>query len=322
MKQSIRDFISEDGELATVIRAAQMIALTDATVLILGESGTGKELLARAIHQKSRRANAPFVVINCAALPETLAETELFGHQKGAFTGAETHRQGRIQSANGGTLFLDEIGELPLNIQSKFLRFLENGECQPVGKNTVEKVDTRIIAATNRDLFAEVKAGHFRQDLYYRLNIVPLTLPPLRHRRADIKLLIQFFTTQFAQKYHCNAPIFPRDILNYLENQQWSGNIRELRNLCERLVVLYAGQTICFEHLPVELHVSHPPVSPVQTTDFVLPDKGVNLAELEVSLIRQALTKTYGNLSQAARLLGLSRDTLLYRVKKYGVMVS
>jgi len=322
MKQDISNFIGEDGELATVIRAAEMIALTDATVLILGESGTGKELLAHAIHHKSRRSQNKFVVINCAALPETLAETELFGHHKGAFTGAETHRQGQIQSANDGTLFLDEIGELPLNVQAKFLRFLESGECQPLGKNTVEKIDTRIIAATNRDLLVEVNAGRFRQDLYYRLNIVPLTLPPLRYRKADIKLLIHHFTQHFSQKYQCKMPIFSREIVKYLETYRWHGNVRELRNVCERLVVLYAGKDIHIDHLPAELQVSRPIVSLVQTTDFVLPDKGVNLADLEISLIRQALIKTYGNLSQAARLLGLSRDTLLYRVKKYGVIVS
>ncbi len=322
MNQEVDKLIGEDGELETVVRAAQMIALTDATVLILGESGTGKELLAREIHRKSRRSNEPFVVINCAALPETLAETELFGHHKGAFTGAENHRQGRIQSANKGTLFLDEIGELPLNIQGKFLRFLENGECQPLGKNTIEKIDTRIIAATNRDLTDEVKSRRFRQDLYYRLNIVPLTLPPLRKRKTDIKLLIHHFTQHFSQKYHSQLPIYSREIMKYLESHQWIGNVRELRNMCERFVVLYAGKEIQIAHLPDELQVFRQPISPVQSADFVLPDKGVNLADLEISLIRQALIKTYGNLSQAARLLGLSRDTLLYRVKKYGVMAS
>jgi len=320
MNQEVNTLIGEDGELETVIRAAQMIALTDATVLILGESGTGKELLAREIHHKSRRAVQPFVVINCAALPETLAETELFGHSKGAFTGAEFHRQGRIQSADDGTLFLDEIGELPLSVQGKFLRFLENGECQPVGKNHLEKINTRIIAATNRDLVEEVKAGRFRQDLYYRLNIVPLTLPPLRARKADIKLLIHYFTQYFSQKYQLDKPLYSRSILQYLENYSWGGNVRELRNLCERLVLLCNGQLVEIHHLPTEMQASCslPPASYV--SEFILPAKGVNLAELEVSLIRQALTKTYGNLSQAARLLGLSRDTLLYRVKKYAIL--
>ncbi len=319
MNQEVDKLIGEDGELETVVRAAQMIALTDATVLILGESGTGKELLAREIHRKSRRSNEPFVVINCAALPETLAETELFGHRKGAFTGAETHRQGRIQSAHNGTLFLDEIGELPLNIQGKFLRFLENGECQPLGKNTIEKIDTRIIAATNRDLAEEVQAGRFRQDLYYRLNIVPLTLPPLRERRSDIRLLIHYFTQHFMLKYQLHTPIYSRAVLQRLENYAWSGNVRELRNLCERFVLLHAGQVIETNHLPVELQIAQPTTYTHYTTEFILPDKGLNLGELEINLIRQALTKTYGNLSQAARLLGLSRDTLLYRVKKHEI---
>lgn len=321
MNQELNVLIGEDGELETVIRAAQMIALTDATVLILGESGTGKELLAKEIHRKSRRSHEPFVVINCAALPETLAETELFGHTKGAFTGAETHRQGRIQSADQGTLFLDEIGELPLSIQGKFLRFLENGECQPIGKNHIEKINTRIIAATNRDLTEEVKAGRFRQDLYFRLNIVPLTLPPLRARKADIKLLIYYFTRYFVQKYQLKEPLYSRSTLKYLENYSWGGNVRELRNVCERLVLLHTGQVIETHHLPSEMQVSQPIFFNIETTDFVLPAKGVNLTDLEISLIRQALIKTYGNLSQAARLLGLSRDTLLYRVKKHAITV-
>lgn len=319
MNHEVSVLIGEDGELETVVRAAQMIALTDATVLILGESGTGKELLAKEIHRKSRRSDAPFVVINCAALPETLAETELFGHVKGAFTGAEIHRQGRIQSANHGTLFLDEIGELPLSIQGKFLRFLENGECQPIGTNHIERINTRIIAATNRDLAEEVKAGRFRQDLYYRLNIVPLTLPPLRARKADIKLLVYYFTHHFAQKYQLKEPIYSRATLKSLETYPWTGNIRELRNICERLVLLHTGQVIETHYLPSEMQISQPSFFTSETTDFILPSKGVNLTDLEISLIRQALTKTYGNLSQAARLLGLSRDTLLYRVKKHAI---
>jgi transcriptional regulator with PAS, ATPase and Fis domain len=321
MKKEVFELIGKDGELETIMRSAQIIALTDATVLILGESGTGKELLAREIHQKSRRSNAPFVVINCAALPETLAETELFGHRKGAFTGAETHRQGRIQSANGGTLFLDEIGELPLSIQSKFLRFLEHGECQPLGKNSIDKIDTRIIAATNRDLLAEVKAGRFRQDLYYRLNIVPLTLPPLRHRKQDIKLLFNYFINYFSQQYQLDKPTYNQVFIQHLEKYHWHGNIRELRNLCERLILLHSGQLITIEHLPSELQFSSQKLYSHNNIDFTLPSKGINLMELEINLIHQALTKTYGNLSQAARLLGLSRDTLLYRVKKYEIMV-
>lgn len=321
MKEEGFELIGKDAELETVVRSAQMIALTDATVLILGESGTGKELLARQIHHKSRRSDAPFVVINCAALPETLAETELFGHRKGAFTGAETHRQGRIQSAHGGTLFLDEIGELPLSIQGKFLRFLEHGECQPLGKNTLDKVDTRIIAATNRDLLAEVKAGRFRQDLYYRLNIVPLTLPPLRHRKQDIKTLFKHFINYFSQQYQLDKPTYTPAIIQHLEKYHWHGNVRELRNVCERLVLLHAGQLITTEHLPPELQLSSQKTFPSNNIDFPLPSKGINLVELEINLIHQALTKTYGNLSQAARLLGLTRDTLLYRVKKYEIMV-
>ncbi|EIJ43086.1 response regulator with CheY-like receiver, AAA-type ATPase, and DNA-binding domains [Beggiatoa alba B18LD] len=321
MSNAFATLIGEAGDFATVIRAAQMIALTDATVLILGESGTGKELLARAIHQASRRQQASFVTINCAALPESLAESELFGHRKGAFTGADTHRQGRIQAAAGGTLFLDEIGELPLSIQAKLLRFLENGECQAIGKNTPDKVNVRVITATNRDLYAEMQAGHFRQDLYYRLNIVPLELPPLRQRKSDIKGLIQHFTQQFAQQHQRTAPSYSPATLSVLTQHEWAGNVRELRNLCERLVLFHAGQRLEPTHLPIEYHQATTPIKTSPLPFFNgFPDEGINLVEVEIMLIRQALTKTYGNCSQAARLLGLSRDTLLYRIKKYGIV--
>ncbi|ALG69176.1 sigma-54 interaction domain-containing protein [Beggiatoa leptomitoformis] len=320
MINAFATLIGESGDFATVIRAAQLIALTDATILILGESGTGKELVARAIHQTSRRTHANFVAINCAALPESLAEVELFGHRKGAFTGADTHRQGRIQAAAGGTLFLDEIGELPLTIQAKLLRFLENGECQALGRNTPEKVDVRVIVATNRDLYAAVKAGQFRQDLYYRLNIVPLELPPLRQRKTDIKLLLQHFTHYFATQHQRAAPCYSPATLAVLTQHFWAGNVRELRNLCERLVLFYAGQRIEPKQLPAEYQQNNPTEKAVHLPNWgVFPDEGINLVEVEIMLIRQALQKTYGNCSQAARLLGLSRDTLLYRIKKYAI---
>lgn len=308
--------LGHSGAFSTVIRAAQIVAVTDVTVLILGESGTGKELLARAIHEYSQRAQHPFITINCAALPENLAESELFGHRKGAFTGAVIHQLGRIQAAHGGTLFLDEVGELPLAVQPKLLRFLESGECQVIGKTYAERVNTRIIAATHRNLRTQMQAGQFREDLYYRLHVVPLELPPLRQRGKDLDLLLHTLTTQLAQQHHLSPPNYSADTLRILRRYPWPGNVRELRNFCERMLILCSGQTIEPHHLPFEYQAS-PAVA--SHKEFTLPETGVDLDGLEIQMIRQALAKTYGNRSQAARLLGLTRDTLLYRIKKYAI---
>lgn len=310
--------VGESPEFRAITRAAQLVAATDVTVLILGESGTGKELLAQAIHRESRRAAQLLIAINCAALPENLAESELFGHRKGAFTGAVSDHPGRIRMAAGGTLFLDEVGELPLSIQAKLLRFLESGECQGVGQTTPEKMDVRVIAATNRDLYADVKAGRFRQDLYYRLHVVPLELPSLRLRTGDLPLLLQRFTSTLAQQHGLEPPVYHAATLSTMAHYPWPGNIRELRNFCERMLVLFSGRTIHPENLPREFRSpgAHQASS---ADDFALPDQGIRLDDLEVHMIRQALEKTLGNRSRAARLLGLTRDTLLYRMKKYAI---
>ncbi len=316
-----KHLLGKSGEFAALIRAARITAMTDVTLLVLGESGTGKELLAQAIHHHSRRALGPFIAINCAALPESLAESELFGHRKGAFTGAVADQQGRIQAAKGGTLFLDEIGDLPLSIQAKLLRFLESGECQVVGQTRVDKVDTRIIAATHRDLYAQSQLGKFRQDLYYRLNIVPLELPPLCRRLDDLEMLLDTFTKQLAQRHNLSAPHYSKSALKQLRCHTWPGNIRELHNFCERMLILFHGQTIEPTHLPREFQPAKTALFQQlgEIEGFLLPDTGINLEALEISMIRQALHKTYGNRSQAARLLGLTRDTLLYRIKKYAI---
>jgi len=316
MSIAFAPLIGEASEFMAVLRAAHIIAVTEVTVLILGESGTGKELLAQAIHQHSRRAKGIFTVINCAALPEALAESELFGHRKGAFTGADAHQLGRIQATQGGTLFLDEIGELPLAIQAKLLRFLETGECQPLGKTQVERVDTRILAATHRDLATEVKAGRFRADLYYRLNIVPLALPPLRQRRGDLKILLHRLTQELATYHQLPVPYYSRATVKSLETYPWPGNVRELRNFCERMVIFHSGQTLEPEHLPQEWQIQTATWQD-SLPSFALPETGLKWADLEISMIQQALARTHGNRSQAARLLGLTRDTLLYRMKKY-----
>lgn len=310
--------LGDAPEFRSVIRSAQIVAATDVTVLVLGESGTGKELLARALHQASHRSSGPFVTINCAALPENLVESELFGHRKGAFTGAHDHSPGRIRSAEGGTLFLDEIGELPLAIQAKLLRFLESGECQSVGEQTPYRVNVRVITATNRDLYTLVRENRFREDLYYRLNVVPLELPPLRQRHGDVTLLLRHLTRELAAQHGLAAPYFTTRAQTRLEAYHWPGNIRELRNFCERMVVLNHGQELDENALPLELLRSRGHRTTVDEP-FALPEDGISLDELEREMIRQALDRTHGNRSRAARLLGLSRDTLLYRIKKYAL---
>jgi len=308
--------LGESPEFVATLRAANLIAATDVTALILGESGTGKELLAHAIHQNSPRSNHSFVTINCAALPENLVESELFGYRKGAFSGALQDQPGRIRQARHGTLFLDEVGELPYSIQSKLLRFLENGECQPIGQSHPEIIDVRIIAATNRDLAAAVESGEFRRDLYFRLNVIPLNLPPLRQRDDDIALLIQRITVELAKHHQLDAPHYMPSAMSALRKHRWPGNVRELRNLCERMLILFSGKNINLENLPAEIR--HSP-SATGNGNFNLPVEGIQLDQLETSMIQQALQNAKGNQTKAARLLGLTRGTLLYRMKKFAL---
>ena len=308
--------LGQSVEFENIQRTAKIMSATDVTVLIQGESGTGKELMAKFIHTQSKRNTAPLVTINCAALPEALAESELFGHTKGSFTGAINDQQGRIQSAHNGTLFLDEVGELPLNVQAKLLRFLECGECQTIGQTKIEKVNVRVIAATNRDLYAEVKKGNFREDLFYRLNVVPLSLPSLRERQADITLLINHLSAQLAVKHCLDVPRYSVKAIEHCQRYTWPGNIRELKNFCERMVILLSGKMITVENLPHEIR------SEVETkinNPFALPDGGVILEKVEAQLIHQAMDKSHGNQSKAARLLGLTRSALLYRMKKHSL---
>ncbi|AGA34404.1 sigma54 specific transcriptional regulator, Fis family ZraR - like protein [Thioalkalivibrio nitratireducens DSM 14787] len=308
--------IGDSPELRAVVNAARIVAEVDVTVLVHGESGTGKELLARAIHGSSRRSRAPMATINCAALPEQLIESELFGHRRGAFTGATGDQPGRIRNAAGGTLFLDEIGEMPLASQAKLLRFLETGECQAIGQPKPERVDVRVVAATNRDLLAEVREGRFREDLYYRLHVVPLELPPLRERRGDVPILIEHLTRALARQHGLPPPIYQTDALQILARYHWPGNVRELRNFCERTLILLKGQAVHASNLPRQFTERS---GGAAAGGYALPDQGVHLETFEVDLIRQALQKTQGNRTRAAQLLGLSRDTLQYRLKKYAI---
>ena len=311
--------IGQAPAFEAIIRSAKIVAVTDVTVLIKGNTGTGKEMLAMAIQKDSQRANKPFITLNCAALPKDLIESELFGHKKGAFTGAIANKIGLFQAANGGTLFLDEVNSLPLSIQSKLLRFLETGECLAVGEIHTYKSDVRIIAATNADLNKQIEMGSFRQDLYFRLNVVPIELPDLKQRREDIESLVAHFLVQFSENHSLIAPKFSKRSFKILRTYSWPGNIRELRNLCERLSILLAGQMIEPENLPSEL--TRCTTSPTDEGAFILPEIGLQLDKLEADLIHQALNRTNGNRSQSARLLGLSRDTLLYRIQKHGIAV-
>lgn len=309
--------VGQSPALDSLIRSARLVAGTDVTVLLKGETGTGKEILATAIQKQSQRSDKAFIKLNCAALPESLIESELFGHKKGAFTGAVSNTQGLLQAADGGTLFLDEINSLPVAIQAKLLRFLELGECLAVGETSAYKVDVRVIAATNADILQQIDAGEFRRDLYYRLNVVPLELPSLAQRTEDIEHLIKHFLAIFADTYSIVAPKLSKSAVKILKAYSWPGNIRELRNLCERLSILLAGRTIEPENLPLEFIRASETAN--KTTGFMLPETGLELDALEANLIHQALNRTQGNRSQSARLLGLSRDTLIYRMQKHGV---
>jgi len=307
---AFKSLIGQSAEIQAVIRSAQVVAATDVTVLIEGDTGTGKELMAKAIHTCSNRADKKFITLNCAALPEALAESELFGHKKGAFTGAINDQSGYAKQAEDGTLFLDEISELSLSIQAKLLRFIEYGECQRVGDSNPQRIDVRLIAASNCDLKKRVEEGLFREDLYYRLKVVPLELPTLQQRGKDITVLAKYFINDFSSQHKLSKPELTRDAIKQIESYNWPGNVRELRNMCERLVVLLPGQEITEKNLPLETQIQEK-----ESKGFVLPSEGIDLEYLENDLMRQALDATRGNKSRAARMLGISRDAFLYRLK-------
>jgi DNA-binding NtrC family response regulator len=279
-------------------------------VLIQGESGTGKELVARALHKLSRRSDAAFVAVNCAAIPEGLIEAEFFGAERGAYTGAQAARAGWFEQADGGTLFLDEIGELPLNLQPKLLRALQEGRITRVGGAREQAVDVRVLAATNRDLKREVAEGRFREDLYWRLNVVGLDLPGLRERREDIPMLVEHFAARAARQHRLPPSAIPRSLLRSLMERPWPGNVRELGNAVERLVLL--GED-------ADSPAPDAAAGRGRDGDVRLPAEGLDFEALEHSLLQQALTRTAGQRKRAAALLGLSYKTFLYRLEKHGL---
>jgi DNA-binding NtrC family response regulator len=305
--------LGESEPMQRVFSLVDMVADSGATVLLTGESGTGKELVARAIHHNSARADGPFVTLNCGALPENLFESELFGYEKGAFTGAIATKAGRFELANGGTLLLDELGELSLRSQVDFLRVLETKEFRRLGGTKLITVDTRIIAATNRNLKEAVKRGDFREDLYYRLNVVPIQLPPLRERGDDIPLLAERFLREFATQYHHEPKEVSRDAMRLLRLYSWPGNIRQLRNLIERLVITVKDSVIQSDHLPEEIQVSK---EDVRMMAIAL---GSSLKDVERETIRRTLIEVTNHRERAAKLLGISLRTLQYKIKEYDI---
>ena len=315
-KYGFENIIGRSERLLYVLDLAARAAQSDATVLIHGETGTGKELLAKAIHFNSPRRSKPFVTINCSAIPNDLLESELFGHLKGAFTGATAHKKGRVEMADGGTLFLDEIGELPPPLQAKLLRLLQQGEIEKVGAPAALQVDVRIVAATNRNLQRMVEDGAFREDLYYRLAVIPLEIPPLRERPEDIPDLVDHFFEQSCRKHGRTGLVLPRALISCFTGYRWPGNVRELENVIERLVVLARGREILAEDLPAELRRARPAA---QTDRIELSPQGISLEAIEKELILWALKKADWNQTRAAALLDLSRKTLIYRMEKHGI---
>jgi transcriptional regulator with GAF, ATPase, and Fis domain/anti-sigma regulatory factor (Ser/Thr protein kinase) len=311
-----RRVVGQSRAWRDVLAQAARVAQTETTVLLTGESGTGKEVVARFIHHASRRSQGPFVAINCAALPDQLLESELFGHERGAFTGAVAAKPGRIEQANGGVLFLDEVGEMALTVQAKLLRVLEEREFMRLGSTRLMKVDIRLIAATNRDLHGAMQRGEFREDLYYRLGVFEIALAPLRDRRDDILELAQEFLTEIGATVGRPATGIARDAKEQLLNYRWPGNVRELRNAIERAVILADGGDIRSEHLPMASARTAAPVTDLGAV-APFPSGGVNLEALERSLVVKALTQARHNKTRAAKLLGLTRAQLYSRIEKY-----
>ncbi len=314
--------LAKSRAMEEVFRIIERVAPTDATVLVLGESGTGKGLVARAIHESSPRAAMPFLTVTCTALQETLLESELMGHERGAFTDAKERKKGLFELADGGTLFLDEIGDVPPSFQAKLLQLLEDKTFRRVGGTQDLKADVRFLVATHRELEVSVKNGRFRQDLYYRLRIIPLFMPPLRERAGDVSILAQHFLDLYAAEFGSPVRRLAPAALDVLEAYRWPGNVRELRNAMERMVLLARGEELAVQDIPQEILGSRgaaaaPAAGGDGQATFALPPGGVDFEQLERSLVEQALKRTRGNQTRAARLLGMNREQIRYRVEKF-----
>lgn len=312
----LENVVGTSEKMRKVLETVERISKTDVTVLIEGESGTGKELIAKGVHFSGARRDKPFIAVNCAAIPENLIEAELFGYKRGAFTGANFESKGKFEEANGGTLFLDEIGAMPLALQTRLLRVLQEQEITRLGENTTRKIDVRIIAATNENLPDLIKENNFREDLYYRLAVVPVRLPPLRERREDIPLLAEHFLKKSSAKHRIKQPRIEREVFGAFYNYAWMGNVRELENIVERMIVLSDDETLSLADVPENIK-NTPTVS--ENLWFSLPAEPIDLEAVECEIIREALKRFDGNQSQTARYLGITRSALIYRMQKFGL---
>jgi two-component system NtrC family response regulator len=311
---ALGNIVGQSPAMQRVFDVVRRAIPVTSTVLIQGESGTGKELVARHIHFQGPRGDKPFIVVNCAAIPDTLVESELFGHEKGAFTGAEASRQGKFEIADGGTIFLDEIGDMGLDSQAKLLRVLQDGVVERVGASQPRQVDVRTVVATNRSLRERVQEGSFREDLYFRLDVLPINLPPLRERIGDMPLLVSHFREKLSAKLGRPAPVVGPDVIDAMRRYRWPGNVRELENALEQLFILTDGDVVRKEDLPEKLRERVP-----ETGQFILPPGGIIMEDLEQDLIRQALEQCGGRIKEAAELLGVTYKTLQYRLKKHAI---
>ena len=311
----VEGFVAADPRMVEILMSVERVAPTSATVMVYGESGTGKELIARAIHRLSPRSAKPFVEVHAGALPETLLESELFGYEKGAFTGAVVAKPGRFELANGGPLFLDEVGDISLGVQVKLLRVLQERRFERLGGTRSIDVDVRVVAATNRDLQQLIAEGTFREDLFYRLNVVPITLPPLRQRQTDVPKLV----AHFLDKYNAGSKTINNEAMQALVDYAWPGNIRELENTIERIVILSQNDEIGIGDLPSEVR-SGAAASAPRHHRFVLPDDGLDLEEVEMDFLQQALERSAGNAAKAAKLVGLTAKTFDARMQRLGLL--
>ena len=315
-RYQFRNIVARSPKMQEVLATVERVAPTNSTVLLGGESGVGKDLIARAIHEHSRRSAGPFIKINCTAIPENLLESELFGYEKGAFTGANNAKPGKFELADKGTIFLDEIGDVPGSIQVKLLHVLQDREFERLGGTKTLKVDVRVLAATNQDLRAALEQGTFRQDLYYRLNVVPISIPPLRERKEEIPYLVDYFIARFARESGKPLSGITPTALRVLMDFHWPGNVRELENIIERAVALSTGTIIDVPDIRLDVSVARPAPTSAAAP---FPPEGMTLEQYEDEIIRESLRRASGNKSQAARLLGLSRNALRYRLSKIGV---